>query len=259
VLHALRREADVIVGHNVEGGLIAGIASRRLRAPAVYVRHTAFADELAMMSRWAFGRTLGQVAERCAERLAATRVQLAPHPRCVGSAQWEVIPPPADPTERPIEPADGTILYYEGNLDPYQNPTWLQVALEAARGKDPSVRLILGRGPHDRPRFADLALVPRSLPGGFPIKLLAYQVAGIPAVCVESGVPGLVDGSDAFVVRGDGSAEAFAARVVDALADAPARENLRMAARERALRRHDPARVAEMYEGVLRRAIASQI
>ncbi len=83
------------------------------------------------------------------------------------------------------------------------------------------------------------------------MKLLAYQLAGIPAVCVESGAPGTIDGEDAFVVPGRGSPEAFAARVTDALADAPARARVRERARERALRRHDPGRVAEMFESVL--------
>ncbi len=252
---ASRIEADVFVGHNLEGGLIAGLAARWRGAPAVYVRHTAFADELALVARWgSIARPFVERAERAAERLATRRVELAPH--ACGPA-WDVIPPPADPFETRIEPGPGNVLYYEGNLDAYQNPGWLDAALEAARAKDPSVRLVHGRGPNDRPDFADLALAPRSLPGGFPMKLLAYQVAGIPAVCVSSGAPGMVDRTDAFVVPGTGSAEAFAARVVDALADPKGRSQVRERARTRALKRHDPTRVAKMYEEVILDALSA--
>ena len=83
------------------------------------------------------------------------------------------------------------------------------------------------------------------------MKLLAYQLAGLPAVCVASGAPGVVDGVDAFVVPGRGSPEAFAARVVEALGDPDARRRVGARARARALARCHPARVAERLESVL--------
>jgi glycosyltransferase involved in cell wall biosynthesis len=86
------------------------------------------------------------------------------------------------------------------------------------------------------------------------MKLLAYQMAGIPAVCVESGAPGMVDGEDAFVVPGAGSPELFGERVVDALRDEPARKRLRESARERAVARNDPERVSGLLEAALLRA-----
>jgi glycosyltransferase involved in cell wall biosynthesis len=89
------------------------------------------------------------------------------------------------------------------------------------------------------------------------MKLLACQIAGIPAVCVESAAPGLVDGLDAFVVPGRGSPDAFAKRVAEALRDDAARERIRVCARERALARHDPARVAALLDQSLRRAMQS--
>ena len=197
---------------------------------------------------------IGGRAERWAERLARSVVELAPHPRNGLTPKTEVIPPPLDPAEPRVEPGDGRTLYYEGNRDLYQNPAWLDAAHDAARGFDPRVQLRIGRSPRDRPTRADLALVPRSLPGGFPMKLLAYQVAGIPAVCVESGAPGMVDGEDAFVVPGAGSPRAFAQRVLEALADEPARRRVREQARRRALARNDPERVSRLLESVLVRA-----
>jgi glycosyltransferase involved in cell wall biosynthesis len=86
------------------------------------------------------------------------------------------------------------------------------------------------------------------------MKLLAYQVAGIPTVSVESGAPGMVDGEDAFVVPGAGSPQAFARRVLEALQDEPARMRLREHARARALARNDPERVSALLESVLVRA-----
>jgi glycosyltransferase involved in cell wall biosynthesis len=251
LLKTLRHRPDVLLGHNVEGGLIAGLAARLIRVPAVYVRHSAFGEELGLVTRHAVAMGLGARAEQLAARLCDAVVQLAAHPWRNGATPVEVVPPPADPAERRIEPGDGRTLYYEGNLDRYQNPSWLRTALDRARREDSSVRLLLGSGPDDRPPRADLALVPRSLPGGFPMKLLAYQTAGIPAVCVESGAPGMEDGLDAFVVRGRGSEETFGRRVVEALGNPGARQLVRLRARERALARNDPALVARRLESVL--------
>lgn len=248
---ALRCRPDVLVGHNVEGALVAGLAGAVLRAPAVYFRHTAFGEEIGCVTGSPAAGRAGAVVESLAARLCQSVIQLAPHPTDGLPGRAEEIPPPADPLERRVEPADGRTLYYEGNLDPYQNPSWLWAALSRARQADPRVRLLLGRGPEDRPPAADLALVPRTIAGGFPMKLLAYQVAGIAAVCVESGAPGLVHGLDAFVVPGRGSASAFAEAVAAALADSRSRETLRERARERALSRNDPAEVARRLESSL--------
>ena len=99
------------------------------------------------------------------------------------------------------------------------------------------------------------AMLPRALGGGFPMKLLAYQASGIPAVCVASGAPGVEDERDAFVVPGEGSADAFAARVVEALRDPTSRERIRRQARSRALARHAPPRVGALLEASLERAV----
>jgi glycosyltransferase involved in cell wall biosynthesis len=255
LIETLRTRPDVFLGHNVDGGLLSGLAARLLGVPSVYVRHGAFAEELGLMTRWrGLAQPLGGRAEQAAERLAVTVIELAPHPRARPVSRLEVIPPPADPDERRIEAGDGKTLYYEGNCDPYQNPSWLDAALAAARKVDPEVELLRASGPTQRPPRADLALVPRSLPGGFPMKLLAYQMAGVPAVCVESGAPGMVDGQDGFVVPGSGSPARFAQRVAEALREEAARKQLGERARERALARNDPERVSGLLEAALIRA-----
>jgi hypothetical protein len=247
---ALAEHPEVIVGHNADGGVIAGLAGRWMRVPAVYFRHSDTAEELAFHGR-GIG-VLGRLLETTARRLCSRTVELAPEPR-VGR-RLDSLPPPADPDEIRVEPANGATLYYEGNRDPYQNLAWLDTALQAARRVRPGADLVFGASHRERPRRADLALIPRSLSGGFPMKLLACQIAGIPAVCVESAVPGLVDGLDAFVVRGRGSPRAFAARVAEALRDDDGRERIRVHARERALARHDPPRVASLLAASLARA-----
>lgn len=249
---ASRRGVDVIVGHNADGGVIAGLAGRLTRAASVYVRHSDTGAELAHYGR--FAGTLGRRLDRAAARLVDRVVELRALAHT--GAERDAIPPPLDPDEIRVTPADGRTLYYEGNRDPYQNPAWLDAALARARRFDPSVRLVCAASPAERPKRVDLALVPRSLGGGFPMKLLAYQAAGVPAVCVASGAPGVEDGRDAFVVPGEGSPAAFAARVVEALRDPAARERIRHEARARALTRHAPERVAALLEQSLERALA---
>ncbi len=87
------------------------------------------------------------------------------------------------------------------------------------------------------------------------MKLLAYQFAGIPAVCVASGAPGMLDGLDAFVVPGQGSPGAFAAHVVRALKRPTERRALGLRARARACVRNAPDTVARLWEQTLERAI----
>ncbi len=246
--------ADVILGHNADGGVIAGLVARMTQAASVYVRHSDTAAELSYYGPSA--GAVGQLLDRSALGLADRVVELAAVARTHDLA--DAIPPPLDPHEAEVAPADGLTLYYEGNLDAYQNPAWLQAALSRARGLDPGVRLVVAASPADRPAHADLALLPRALAGGFPMKLLTYQACGIPAVCVASGAPGVEDGRDAFVVAGRGSADAFAARVVEALCDPAARQQIRRQARSRALERHAPRRVGALLEASLERAVQAR-
>jgi glycosyltransferase involved in cell wall biosynthesis len=251
---ALRQHADIVVGHNGDGGVLAGLTASRLRVPSIYVRHSDLGEELALYGRLPrLKRWVGCGLDGLARRLTSRTVVLSA--RSTSQGDVDALPPPADPGEGRVTPGDGLTLYYEGNRDPYQNLGWLEHAVAESRRWNPGVRLITAASPAERPPHADLALLPRSLAGGFPMKLLAYQVAGVPAVCVESGAPGLEDGRDAFLVPGRGSPRAFAERVVEALRDRPGRERLAREARARALERHDPARVAALLETTLERAL----
>lgn len=250
-IRCLRQAPDVIVGHNLDGGWIAALAGRARGIPSVYVRHSSIARELSLYGPFpAVAYQAGRLLERAVRALATRTVALS----CLDGA--DTIPAPGDPDEAAIAPADGHTLYYEGNLDRYQNPEWLERTLEAARRVEPRIRLLCASGPAERPGAADLALVPRSLPGGFPMKLLAYQLAGIPAICVESGAPGMVDGLDAFVVPGHGSPEAFAARTLSALASPAERRALAGSARARARARNAPDAIARRWEETLERTIS---
>lgn len=250
---AVRHRPDVIAGHNLDGGLLAALAGRWLRRPSLYVRHSDVAEELAHYGPLPeLSRGVGSALDAMTQRLATRTVALGAEARSCD--RFDTLPPPLDPEERRVEPGDGLTLYYEGNRDRYQNPAWLWAALEAARRRSPGVKLLLADGPAGRPARADLALLPRSLPGGFPMKLLGYWVSGIPAVCVASGAPGVRDGREAFVVPGRGSPEAFATRVAEALADPVARRGLAERARRSALARHAPERVAALLEASIERA-----
>ena len=251
---ALGRRPDVLMGHNVEGGVIAGLVGRWLACPVVYVRHSHFAEEIAGASRWPeAARALGRIAEGLAERLATRIIALGresdPDPR----VDW--IPPPFDPDERPIQRGNGQTLYYEGNLDPYQNLAWLDSALARVREKHPDARLVYASSPRERPECADLALVPRSLGGGFPMKLIAHQISGVPALCTAPGAPGMVDGLDAFILEGEPSPQAFARRAAELIDCPELLRSVRETARARALARNAPAAVAERVERCLERAI----
>jgi glycosyltransferase involved in cell wall biosynthesis len=251
---ALGHRPDVLVGQNVAGGVIAGLAGRWLSCPAVYVRHSCFSDEIAGASRWPeAARALARRAETLAERLATRIVSLVPETASDPRVDW--VPPPLDPDERAIGPGDGRTLYYEGNLDPYQNLAWLDAALARARERRSDARLVYASSPLERPDRADLALVPRSLGGGFPMKLLAHQVSGVPALCTARGAPGMVDGLDAFVLEGSPSTEAFARRAAELLARPDLLRKVAESARPRALERNDPAAAAERLERCLARAI----
>ena len=132
------------------------------------------------------------------------------------------------------------VVGYCGNLDGYQDiPTMLSALaelsrrrpavrllvitsssrgelVEAARGMGVAERLlVVAHGSFDeafrRMAAIDVCLVPRSTPGGFPIKLLAYLAAGRPVVSTRVGVAGLELGEAVSVVaEGDGRAMAEA-------------------------------------------------
>lgn len=121
------------------------------------------------------------------------------------------------------------VVGYCGNLDAYQGLETLLDAISVLLSKRPKVTLLVitasASGPlsdaakalgiEDRLRFADhgdfanalellaaahVCVVPRSTPGGFPIKLLSYLAAGRPIVTTRGGAAGLELGEALSVV-----------------------------------------------------------
>jgi glycosyltransferase involved in cell wall biosynthesis len=177
------------------------------------------------------------------------------------------------------------VVGYSGNLDGYQDlPTLLdaiahlatprprlRLLVISASAPEPLLAMAAARGVGDRVRVvahgdfadalgavaaADLCAVPRSAPGGFPIKLLAYLAAGRPVVTTRAGAAGLELGAAASVVP-DRDPRAMAA-VIEWLLDHPAEARARGAAGRALLdREHVWDVAAARLEAQLARAAAS--
>jgi glycosyltransferase involved in cell wall biosynthesis len=178
------------------------------------------------------------------------------------------------------------VVGYAGNLDSYQGLPWLVDAVAELAMSRPALRLLVitasdtrvleqgmaARGVADRLRLvphgsfteafehigaAHVCAVPRTAPGGIPIKLLAYLAAGRPVVSTESGTAGLMLG-DAVTVVADRDPVDLA-RGVAWLLDHPAEADRRGAAGRAIIERgFSWDRRGEVLENQLRRAAATK-
>lgn len=271
VVRVLRERIDVIHAHNYEAAIAGLIAARLTGRPLVYHGHCALADELPTYARSArlrrvaasIGRFLDEHVPRRADFCITVTDALSARLRAVGvrADALACIEPVAAPRElRPVSsPSGEPLVCYAGNLDGYQNLTFLLDAFGRIRADEPRARLVLvthadaqaqaarlvagsladgveivQAASYDevRARLADaaVAVCPRSERSGFPIKLLNYMAEGKAIVASAGSAKGLVDGLNARVVP-DGDIDAFAAAVVGLLRDAPARERLGRTAR----------------------------
>lgn len=134
------------------------------------------------------------------------------------------------------------VIGYCGNLDGYQGlPALFEVTARVAIGRrrvrllfvttsDPAPLWELGRAHAiadrlvvvEHRRFAealqsiaaaDVCVVSRTAPGGFPIKLLTYLAASRPVVCTRTGAAG-IDFGDALSVVEDGDGRAMAEAIL---------------------------------------------
>lgn len=182
-------------------------------------------------------------------------------------------------------PRDADVLLYAGNLDAYQGWEAVLDALALVVPHRPRARLAIattsdtrvvreaagrrgldGRVFHlalddERDRraahaVADVAVVPRRVAGGLPIKLLDAMARGVPAVTTSRAAAGLDLAAAALVVRDD-DADALAAAVRLVLSTPSAREQLGEHARAYVLRAHSPERFVEALDVVARTAIAA--
>src|SRR6266704_6726275 len=180
----------------------------------------------------------------------------------------------------PTDSSDGLVCY-AGNLDGYQNLGFLLRSFARVRARVPAARLVLvthaapgalrrAVGPgveivraksYDEVRArldaADVVVSPRAERSGFPMKLLNYMAAGKAIVASAGSAKGLRDGVTGRIVP-DGDEAAFAAAVIELLADAAARARLGAAARHAV---EDPRawdEVLDRIETVYRNVLAAR-
>ena len=293
-----RERIDVIHAHNYEAAIAGIVAARLTGRPVVYHGHCAMGDELPTymtsprLRRMAarIGRFLDEHVPRRADFCITVTGELGARLRRVGVRDDAVacIEPVAAPRElRPMEPASGDpLVCYAGNLDGYQNLSFLLTAFGRIRAAEPAARLVLvthadaqanaarlvAGGPaagveivqaasYDevRARLAEaaVAVCPRSEGSGFPMKLLNYMAEGKAIVASAGSAKGLVDGVTGRIVP-DGDADAFADTVVALLRDADARRRLGLAARATVEDQAVWETVLDRIEGVYHRVVAGR-
>jgi glycosyltransferase involved in cell wall biosynthesis len=250
------RRFDLAIAHNAEGALAALCARAATGLPVLYVAHTLLGLELASYAPAPLRRTLDRVG-RWLDRSLAARADgvLALSPEAAkqlgrdARGPLAVIPPGCDPGPAPapaqiagtcarfgLEP--GRFAFYAGNLDAYQElaelaeaarrlaPLPVVVATHQTEGAiSPSLCLLRGLDFEDARALAfgaAVAVLPRRIPGGFPIKLLNYMEAGR-AIVAHAGVAGaLVHDREAWLLA-PGAGAAALADAIAALANDPAR------------------------------------
>jgi glycosyltransferase involved in cell wall biosynthesis len=187
------------------------------------------------------------------------------------------------PIARPPAGVSGDPLFlYSGNLDGYQGWETVLHALALLADSLPGARLLVVTSSDPAPlraearrlgiddrvdvrvgrpfaetvalaRAADVALVPRPVPYGFPIKLLNYMALGVPVVVCDHGYAGVRDGETALVAAP--TAASFAAAMLRLARDPALRARLAASARAVATSRYrwDEAarRIGEVYAALL--------
>jgi len=250
------RPFDLALAHNGEAAFACLAARAATDLPVLYVAHTLLGLELSSYAPawlrpaldrigWRLDRVL---AERCDGVLA-----LSPEAgkRLGGDARGPlaVIPPGLDAAPPPSAAAiaqacerfglaPGRFALYTGNLDAYQDladlaraarrvaPLPVVVATHAEKGMPPSplraLRLASAEEGRALTYAAVLAVLPRRIAGGFPIKLLNYMEAGRAIVAHARVGDALEHGHSAWLLA-PGAGEQELAAAIRALAGDPAR------------------------------------
>jgi glycosyltransferase involved in cell wall biosynthesis len=289
------------LAHNAEAAA-AGIAARPATGvPVVYVAHTLLEWELPTYgapSRRRALAALGRSADRQLARRADAvvvlcddaRVHLAPHASgpVVRIPPGHVVePPPSAEPQRAacaragVEP--GRFALYAGNLDAYQGLAILPEVAARLRAHD--IPLVVAT--HDASggsadlrglrvvqvedvessraliHGAGVLLLPRRIPGGFPMKLLHYLESGRPVVAHPSGAPGLEDGVQVRLLPPDAPAERWADAVASLLGAPDEARALGAAGRRHLAAEHDWTRLAgdtlALVDAVRRRPSAARV
>ena len=268
---------DVVLAHNAEAAAACLLARAVIRVPVVYVAHTLWRCELSSYAPSWLRRPLAGVGARIDRGLArrADAVvalcqeaydELAPHAR----GPLTQLPPALDPAPPPgdearmracaqagVEP--GTFSLYTGNLDVYQE---LPRLAEAARQLDPKSHPVVVASHEKQPRTRDHhaalrfvhlpdfksvraltfaageLVLPRTRPGGFPVKLLNYMESARPILAQENLACGLRHDHSAWLLPRDAGPREIAQGLAALRSDAPRAQRLGAHARERLLAHH---------------------
>lgn len=199
------------------------------------------------------------------------------------------LPTPTGPDERTAARAalgfasTDEVVLYAGNLDRYQGLPLALDALELAASRRPRLRVLLATesSREDLSRLArsaslaarvvfarldeeparrrahaaaDVALVPRAVDGGVPVKLLDALARGVPVVAQRRALAGLAL-SGAVSVCADDDADALAAALVAMLAAPVAAREVAARGRAYVAREHSAARFLTTLAAVTARAL----
>ncbi|MBH23807.1 MAG: hypothetical protein CMH57_04930 [Myxococcales bacterium] len=276
------RPFDLIHGHNYEGGLVGAALARTSGLPLLYHAHNLMGDELETYFSDATARRaarlLGQALDRVVPGLADGCVAVSQHTwRALARGPLGARPlsyhPPAVDYGPPSSPDEVSAdLIYLGNLDGYQSVEVMLRALARLPDAscvvvtpDPEARwrpllrrfrlerrvTVVPHGPFEevKPMLegARLALLPRTVPSGFPIKLLNYLAAGRPVVACRGGAQGLDRDQGVFVVADDDD-DAMAGAIARLLEDDALRAEFGERARVAAQEFSWPTRVARLAQ-----------
>jgi 1,2-diacylglycerol 3-alpha-glucosyltransferase len=216
--------------------------------------HTYFDSRLGRWAGGVVGRWVDAHLPRRADYCLLLNEQAVGYFRQRGVERLRVVPPgidyaPGDAAQARQALGAGPLVLYSGNLDRYQDLNLLLGALGLVVDTRPEARLVvstsadpgewrlrvqgLGLGGQvvlsradefgavrDLLAAADVAVCPRTVCLGFPIKLLNYMAAGKAIVASAGSACGLHHLEDGWLVA-DGDVEGFAAAIL-ALLDDPA-------------------------------------
>jgi glycosyltransferase involved in cell wall biosynthesis len=250
------RGFDLAVAHNAEAALASLCARAATGLPVLYVAHTLLGLELSRyapaLARPALDRVGRWLDRRLAARADGVLALCSEAAKTLGRearGPLAVIPPGCDPAPAPapeqvarscarfgLEP--GRFALYAGNLDAYQElaelaeaarrlaPLPVVVTTQQAEGAAPSPLRTLRPRDFDTERAlafgAAVAVLPRRIPGGFPIKLLNYMEAGR-AIVAHAGVADALEHEREAWLLWAGATAADLAGAIGALASDPAR------------------------------------
>jgi glycosyltransferase involved in cell wall biosynthesis len=177
--------------------------------------------------------------------------------------------------------ADSCVALYAGNLDAYQDACSVLDALHALAGARP-IHLLLATASEPsaflqrasllgvpcratalgdeavRRRIhaaADIAIIPRAIPGGLPIKLLDALSRGLPCVVAPHAAAGLARTDSVLCARESGS-RALAEAVASLACGASLRRSLSERGRDYVSREHSDAAFLSSLDRVLTLAVA---